>query len=75
MRAIQFEHTDDMVTVRCYFDGEITEEILGDMDEAETDLLSHFNPAMAVIECIRVDMPNSIVGNNSSKWFYMRKEP
>jgi hypothetical protein len=74
MRAIQFECADNLAIVRCYFDGEISEENLEDMDIAESELMADFHTAMARIECIRVDMPNPIIGNNSSEWFYIRKE-
>jgi hypothetical protein len=74
MRAIQFECTDNLAIIHCYFDGEISEENLENMDEAETELIADFHTAIARIECIRVDMPNPIIGNSSSEWFYMRKE-
>ena len=80
IRGIKAKYEDSNSTkVICYFDGEVTEEDREEIAEVEDEIIAAFcSPYNAIniyFEIIRLDSPNPLPQNNSSEWFYRRKEP
>ena len=65
---------ENVIVVRCYFAGEITEEDEDSIDCVEGEVIADFAEYAVDLQCIKVDMSESLAQYRLSTWVYLRKE-
>ena len=74
IRGITCAYNENKIIIRCCFEGEITEENEESMDCVEAEVIADF-PGYAIdLQCITVNMYESLAQHRLSTWVYMRKE-
>jgi hypothetical protein len=79
VRGIQIDYQGDNHTkINCYFDGEVTEIDKNETCTIESEIISGFcspyNKINVWFEIIRLDSPTPLPWDNSTEWFYLKKE-
>jgi archaellum component FlaF (FlaF/FlaG flagellin family) len=74
IRGITCSCSNNKITIRCYFEGEITEENEDLMDCVEAEVIADFSEYAIDLQCITVSMPESLAQYRLSAWVYLRKE-
>jgi hypothetical protein len=74
IRGITCGWNDSMITYKCYFHGEISEENQESMDCVATEVVADFPDYMIDFQCERLDMPEPLNAHTLLIWVYKRKE-
>ncbi len=73
LRAIVFSVDTQILDVRFYFNGPLTEEVRESVSCVETEILADYDPEVMVsVHCIQLDYPAQI--DDSGVWVYQRRE-
>ena len=65
---------DSEIIIRCYFEGQITEENEESMDCVATEVIADFPEHTIDLQCRTINMPESLKQYRLFAWAYMRKE-
>jgi hypothetical protein len=74
IRCISCDLIGENIVLRAVFDGEVADEDIESMEEAGSQVASHFDDGEVSVECVRIDTPNSFVQERLSLLVYQRKE-
>ena len=74
IRGITCAWSESTITIHCLFENEITEEDEDSMDCVATDIIANFTEHTIDLQCITVNMSESLAQHGLSAWVYMRKE-
>lgn len=74
IRGITCACNKNKIVIRCYFAGEITEEDKDSMDCVEGEVIADFPEYTIDLQCIAIDMSESLAQHRLSAWVYLRKE-
>lgn len=74
VRGITYGCDKNKIVIRCYFAGEITEEDEDSMDCVEGEVIADFPEHAIDLQCITLDMSESLAQHTLSAWVYLRKE-
>lgn len=74
IRGIACAWNKSKITIYCYFDGEITEEDEDSMDCVATEVIADFLEHTVDLQCITVNVSESLTQHRLLAWVYMRKE-
>lgn len=74
IRGITCAWNESVIDIHCYFEGEITEEDEDSMDCVATEVIADFPKHTIDLQCITVNMSESLGRHRLLVWVYMRKE-
>ncbi len=75
IRGITCAWSKSEIKIRCYFEGEITDENEESMDCVEGEIMADFpNIKLIDLKCLTINMPESLNKHTLMSWVYMRKE-
>ena len=74
IRGITCGWDDSLITVHCYFQGEISEYDRESMECVATEVIANFPEHKIDIESKQLNMPEPLTSYTLSAWVYRRKE-
>lgn len=74
IRGITCGWSNYLITINCYFDGEISEDDRESMECVATEVIANFSQHKISISSKRLDIPEPLNPYTLSEWVYRRKE-
>jgi hypothetical protein len=74
IRGITCGWSKSLITIHCYFQGEINDDNKESMNCVETEIMADFTEHKVNLECKRLDLPTPLNPYTLSAWVYRRKE-
>ena len=75
IRGITCALNNSQIIIRCYFEGQITEENEESMNSVEAEVIADFPPDFTIdLQCIATNKSESLEQHRLLAWAYKRKE-
>ena len=74
IRGITCVWNISLITIHCYFQGEINADDKESMECVETEIIADFTEHEVNLECKRLDLPKPLNPHTLSAWVYRRRE-